>query len=183
MRVSREERDRSHARIIASAARLIRERGLGASVADVMSAAGLTHGGFYNHFDSKDALLAASIGAAFDEVASELSRRIKALGPEKGVAAFRASYLSDRHLDRLEISCPAAVLGTEVGRAPEPLKTRFGAGIRRLIEALSADGKGSAQQRRAMAARDLATMVGAVVIARASDPETAREMLRACRES
>ena len=127
MRVSRAEKDRSHARIVASASQLFRERGLeGASVGDVMKEAGLTHGGFYKHFDSKDALVESAIGDAF--------------------AGF--------------------VRMLEVGR---------------LVGGLARGMAGSAHARRSAAIREFSMLVGAMVIARASDDATAREVLAACR--
>src|ERR1700761_7367242 len=107
MRVSQAEKEKSHARIVAGASRLLRERGLnGASVDEVMKAAGLTHGGFYKHFDSKGALIEAAIGAALDGFAEPLERG----EPERAVAAYRALYLSEGHKNHPGIGCPVASL-------------------------------------------------------------------------
>jgi TetR/AcrR family transcriptional repressor of nem operon len=87
MRMSQEEKEKSHGRIVASASRLLRERGLaGASVGDVMKAAGMTHGGFYKHFDSKEVLVEAAMDAAFAEFTDALERG----DPQQAVAAYRA---------------------------------------------------------------------------------------------
>ena len=181
MRVSRERKDQSHERIVAGAARLLRERGLeGASVGEVMQEAGLTHGGFYKHFGSKEALAAEALGAAFDQMVSHLQPRLESGEADAAVADFRAFYLSQGHVDQPGIGCPVAALGGEVGRGSEPLKRAFGAGVNRMAAALARGIKGSARARREGAMRELALLVGALVIARASDPETARDVLAAC---
>ena len=183
MRASQEEKDRSHARIVASAARLVRQHGVeGASVNDVMKEAGLTHGGFYKHFDSKDAMLAAALDRAFEDVLGMLASPPGSGGPDASAAALRALYLSDGHVASPSIGCPIAALGGDIGRGAIALKARFGAGVRRVIGLLAAGSPGSERARRLRATRDLAMMAGAVMIARASDPETAREVLSACRD-
>ncbi len=160
----------------------MRERGIeGAGVADVMAEAGMTHGGFYRHFGTKDALLAAALEAAFGQTMSELDRRLGEGEPDAAVAGFKAFYLSQGHVDRPGIGCPAAAVASDAGRGSDALKATFGAGIRRMAAALAEGMKGSAQMRRASAMRELAMLAGAVAIARASDPETARDVLAACR--
>lgn len=177
MRMSQEEKEKSRARIVASASRLFRERGLdGASVADVMNDAGMTHGGFYKHFDSKDALVESALESAFSEFVSGLSQ----CDAEQAFATYRALYLSDGHRAQPGIGCPVAALGTEIARGSLLLKRAFGAGVRRMVEAVAVTRKGSATARRAAALRELSTLVGAMVIARASDPELADEVLNAC---
>jgi TetR/AcrR family transcriptional repressor of nem operon len=179
MRMSQEEKEKSHARIVASASQLLRERGLeGASVGDIMKAAGLTHGGFYKHFESKEALVEAAMAAAF----AGFVERLEDGEPEQAFAAYRALYLSDAHKNHPGLGCPAAALGTEIGRMPQGLKAAFGAGVRRIVAAVARAMKGSAQAREAAAIRELSMLVGAVVIARACDDETAQAVLRACRE-
>jgi len=181
MRVSQEEKERSHERIVASAARLVRERGIGStSVADVMGEAGLTHGGFYRHFDTKDALLEAALQSAFDQMASGLEAQLGRDGPE-AAASYQAHYLSQGHMDRPGIGCPMAALGGEVARGPDALKAVFGAGVNRMIAKLAECMQGSDQEKQANAMRELAMLAGAIVIARASDPDTARIVLSACR--
>jgi TetR/AcrR family transcriptional regulator, transcriptional repressor for nem operon len=178
MRVSQAEKERSHARIVASASRLLRERGLdGASVDEVMKAAGMTHGGFYKHFDTKEALIEAAIDAAFAGFVEPLEHG----EPERAVAAYRALYLSDGHKNHPGIGCPVASLGPDISRAPDRLKSAFGAGVRRIVAALARVRKGSAQEREAAAFREASMLVGAMVIARASDPATARAVLAACK--
>lgn len=177
MRMSAEEKEKSHARIVESAARLFRERGLeGASVADVMKDAGMTHGGFYKHFESKDALVEAALESAFSEFVSGLTQD----DAEAALATYRTLYLSHDHMTKPAMGCPVAALGTEIARGSASLKQAFGAGVRRMIDALAAGRRGTADTRRAAALREFSQLVGAMVIARASDPELAAEVLAAC---
>ena len=181
MRVSQREKERSRERIVDAAARLMRERGIeGTSVADVMAEADMTHGGFYRHFDTKEALLVSALRSAFDQMVSELDRRLAGDELEAAVAGFDAFYLSEGHVDQPGMGCPAAAVGSDAGRGSDALKAAFGAGIRGMVTALAKGRRGSAQARQASAMRELAMLAGAVIIARASDPDTARDMLAAC---
>ena len=184
MRASKEEKDRSHARIVESASRLVRERGIDStSVADVMGDAGMTHGGFYRHFDTKEALLAAALESAFDQILSLLETQPGDAMPRASVPEYQAHYLSKAHVDAPGIGCPLASLGADVARGSEALKCVFGAGVARTITTLAKDTSGSKAERRAIAARELALMVGAVTIARAADAATARIVLDACKDA
>ena len=183
MRMSRDEKDRSHARIVASASKLVRQHGVaGASVNDVMNDAGLTHGGFYKHFESKDDLLAAALDYAFDEISEMLGPELRTNEAETRSAGFQSFYLSDGHVASPGIGCPIPALSGDIARGTSALRERFGAGVRRVIGLLARGASGSARARRVRATRDLAMLAGAVMIARASDPDTAREVLAACRE-
>ena len=182
MRVSQGEKELSHKRIVEGASRLVRERGVETtSVADVMSDAGLTNGGFYRHFENKDALMEAAVQAAFDQMVSAMESRLDENGPQSGLADYQSYYLSEGHVGSPGVGCPVAALGGDIARAPAALKAAYGAGVRRTMATLAKTMQGSDQKRRASAARKLAMLAGAVVIARASDPETARTVLEACR--
>lgn len=179
MRMSQEEKTRSHTRIVASASQVLREKGLdGASVADVMQHAGMTHGGFYKHFGSKDALVERALEGAFDEFVAALGEG----DAGAAFAAYRALYLSREHMAEPARGCPVAALGTEVARGPAALKASFGAGVRRIVDAVARSRRGSAAARRTAALREFSMLVGAMVIARASDPELADQVLAACSE-
>jgi TetR/AcrR family transcriptional repressor of nem operon len=115
--------------------------------------------------------------AAFAEFTDALERG----DPQQAVAAYRARYLSDGHKNHPGIGCPIAAVGQEVGRTPDGLKSAFGAGVRRTVAAYARAIKGSAQAKEAAAFRELSMLVGAIVIARASDPKTARDVLAACK--
>jgi TetR/AcrR family transcriptional repressor of nem operon len=183
MRVSREEMNRSHERIVEGAARLFRERGVdNSSVADVMEAAGLTHGGFYRHFEAKDGLVSAAIKSAFRQVKEMISANMRDNDPDVAIARYRSYYLSEGHLSQPGSACPVATLASEIARASPGLKAEFGNGVRQILEVLSHcyAGKGK-KQRQAEATREFALLVGAAVIARACDSDTAKAVLAACR--
>ena len=174
MRMSNEEKSKSHARIVASASRLFRERGLeGASVADVMQDAAMTHGGFYKHFTNKGALVEAALDEAFSKFVASVEK-------DESQSALDL-YLSRGHLSNPGMGCPVATLGPEVARGPNPLKAVFGAGVRRMVDAIAHRRAGPDDTRRRKALREFSMLVGAVIIARASDPELADDVLAACR--
>jgi TetR/AcrR family transcriptional repressor of nem operon len=163
MRMSRAAAAESRARIVEEAARMLRARGVeGASVAEVMQAAGMTHGGFYKHFGSKDSLLAEATAAAFAEAAARFDRREARKGVEAAVAAYVADYLSPAHIERPEQGCPLATFGADAGRHPDALSQAFADGVEALIERVSRTGAS-----RDETIRKLMTLVGAVVAARA----------------
>lgn len=175
MRMSQAEKDKSHARIVSSASRLLRERGIdGASVSDVMNDAGMTHGGFYKHFANKDALVESALEAAFATFTSTLTA-----GSPDAAAAYRELYLSDKHIRNPGRGCPVAAIGQDVGRSSTQMKAAFGRGVDEMVDALAATMPGPAEGRRAAALAQFSMLVGAVVIARASDPRLAREVVTA----
>jgi len=182
MRVSREEMDRSHERIVEAAARLFREQGVeNTSVAGVMAEAGLTHGGFYRHFDTKDSLIAAALEQAFEQVHELIEADGHDRAPAEARARYHGYYLSEAHLGRPGAACPVATLAGDVARAEPALKDAFGRGVNRMLDALEQQHPGGRKERRMAATREFAMLVGAALIARASDPETAERVLAACR--
>jgi TetR/AcrR family transcriptional repressor of nem operon len=175
MRMSQAEKDRSHARIVASASRLFRERGLdGASVSDVMKDAGMTHGGFYKHFANKDALVESALSEAFSGFLAMLDGKDQAAGD-----AYRERYLSEMHVENPGFGCPVAALAQEVGRGPAEVKTAFGSGVNDVVDALAATMNGPDQARRTAALQQFSMLVGAVVIARAVGPQLGDEVIAA----
>lgn len=184
MRVSREEMNRSHERIVSGAARLFRERGLeSSSVADVMESAGLTQGGFYRHFETKNALVSEAIKAAFAQMLDRLAGAIRQRKPKDARDLYRRYYLSEAHLNQPGTACPVATLSGDIARADPALKEHFGNGVRQMVAALEQLQSGSNKSaRQDKAIRDFALLVGAAVIARASDPRLAEQVLKACGE-
>lgn len=180
MRVSQAEKDRSHARIVASASRLLRERGLeGASVSDVMKDAGLTHGGFYKHFPNKDALARSAVEEAFATYVAMLRS-----GEADAGEHYRRLYLSDGHVGNPGNGCPVAALGQDIARGSEELRSGFGKGVDQIISAIADTmTSGSPEARRTAALQQFSMLVGAVVIARASGQPIADEVLAAVSES
>ena len=116
-RMSEAEKKRSHNRILDAAAQLFRERGVEAtSVADVMKAAGMTHGGFYRHFVSKEDLIATAFRHAIDDVVSGMEREESSEGRGKERQDYIAKYLSPAHVQDSRHGCPLAAMGTELAR-------------------------------------------------------------------
>jgi TetR/AcrR family transcriptional repressor of nem operon len=182
MRMSKEAMARHHDEIVAAASRMLRERGIeGTSVADLMQAAGLTHGGFYRHFESKDALVAEATEEAFGGMLDAIDASFEKLGPAEGLKRFVSRYLSDGHVKGPGSGCVVAALGSESARAGPAVCKTFAERIRKQIEKLSSGFEGTPTERRAKAARLFATLVGAVVIARAAGG-LANHVLSACRE-
>lgn len=181
MRRSREAKADTHQDIVTTAAAILRERGIERTgVADVMKAAGLTHGGFYRHFATKEALLEAALDEAFRANVSPLEHYFATVGGDRAMSGYRAYYVSEPHVANPASGCPIAALGNDVARASAGLKARFGAGVMRLARLLETALGRSPEQRRAQALRDIAMRAGAVMIARASDPATASAVLAAC---
>jgi len=188
MRYSKEHKEQSRARILATASRLFRERGVeGIGVADLMKAAGLTHGGFYGHFASKDALVAAAVEEALTKGRAALSKAVSKAaaskegpGPE-GLRALLDLYLSPLHRDTPGAGCAIAALGAEAPRAAPETRHAFTEGIEALA-ALIADTLPEGPDRRERALATVATMVGAMVMARAvDDPKLSEEILEAAK--
>ncbi|MCC6071959.1 TetR/AcrR family transcriptional regulator [Massilia sp. GCM10020059] len=172
-------RQLSHERILDAAARAVRKHGYtGVGVADVMKEAGLTHGGFYAHFKSRDALLAAAVEHAGNESAKCLARRMAALA-ERGASPVRAlveAYLGDTHVQATELGCPVAALGTEMPRQADDVREVSRERITALIGmARDALPPGSPEHHPFALASSL---VGAVQLARALGEE-GKAMLRA----
>jgi TetR/AcrR family transcriptional regulator, transcriptional repressor for nem operon len=164
-------KEATHERILHAAARAIRRSGYsGTGVADIMKDAGLTHGGFYAHFESREAMLAEAADRAGAESVATLERIAADAPPEKALQTLIRGYLSKEHLERPESGCPMAALGSEMPRqAPEVRR----AATRRIKEAIDLVarqlpewGKAGAHEQ---ALATLSTMVGAMVLARAVD--------------
>ena len=182
MRRTREGKAETRATILTQASRLFRERGVeSTSVGDVMAEAGLTHGGFYRHFDTKDALVAATIRATFEGIGEALGARGAEVGVQNAVQEYFAYYLSQEHVANPGMGCPVPALGADIARGSPALKAEFAAGFKDSLEVIAAGLPGSQEERREAATRELAMRVGAILIARACDPETASEILKACR--
>jgi TetR/AcrR family transcriptional regulator, transcriptional repressor for nem operon len=180
MRMSRQATAQSKARILSAASKMVRERGIDAtSVSDVMEAAGMTNGGFYRHFGSKDEMIAMAIRAACDEVADRFDRRLRQDGTAAAIKAYVEEYLSEGHVEHPGQGCPVAAVGTDAGRCRGVFANEFSAGAEKLIERVSAGSGGKSERGRAI--RHLAMLVGAVVIARAVGRSALRkEVLTAC---
>ncbi|NML59866.1 TetR/AcrR family transcriptional regulator [Massilia sp. RP-1-19] len=172
-------RQLSHERILDAAARAVRKHGYtGVGVADVMKEAGLTHGGFYAHFKSRDALLAAAVEHAGAESAKILSRRIAALldGGASPVRALVEAYLGDEHIHATDSGCPVSALGTEMPRQAGEVRDVSRGRVEALIGMVGQVLPPDSPRDHAFALAG--SLVGAVQLARALG-EQGNEMLRA----
>lgn len=171
-RVSKAQAEVNHQAIEAAASRLFRERGLNdVTVAEVMAEAGLTHGGFYAHYASKDALAASACENAFALAAEKWRRRIDAAAtPREARHTIAERYLGAVNRDPSVASCPTATLVADVARAnaAHPIRAAYLEGVRKQIETLTTLGtSGEPARDRAEACVHLATMMGALLLARA----------------
>ena len=185
MRKSREETARTRKRIIEAASEEIRTNGVaGSGLAGVMKAAGLTHGGFYKHFGSKDQLVAESVGRAFDQVLGELQSSIKGKRPDDALATLVGGYLSAHRRDRVEKSCPLSAIGTELRRTDSGTAAIVRSGMERLTSMVAHQITGvSGRQAKARAHGMVAAMVGGIVLSRlAHDRPLADSILRDTRQ-
>jgi TetR/AcrR family transcriptional repressor of nem operon len=164
---------------VESASRLFRENGLdGIGVAGLMKEAGLTHGGFYGHFGSKEQLMAEAVTRALEGSVRKWEG-LAARHPARPLPAIVKSYLSERHRDDPGAGCAIASLGTDVARQGPAVRRAFTAGLRNMLGLLAgmvAGRTAAARRKRALAA--YAAMVGAMMLARAvDDPELSEEIL------
>lgn len=172
-RVSREQTHKNRAAIEEVSARLFREQGLnGVSVPQLMAAAGLTHGAFYGHFESKDELAAIACEQAFDQSAKRRVKRTEGKQDRKtALKALTDNYLSARHRDDAGHGCPAVAFAGDVARESDdkPVRTAYLAGVKRMADGLaSLSDAESTSARRKQSLIQMASMVGALTLARAT---------------
>lgn len=164
-------KEASHERIVSAAARAIRRSGYdGTGVADIMKEAGLTHGAFYAHFPSREAMLAEAAARACAETAAATAGVVSSVPAEQALNAMLRTYLSPEHLAQVELGCPLAALGSETARqAPEVRRvtTRHVKEMIDLVARQSPDWGQPAAHERALVT--VATMVGTLMLARAVD--------------
>jgi TetR/AcrR family transcriptional regulator, transcriptional repressor for nem operon len=183
MRKSREEAEQTRQRIVERAAVLFRARGIdGIGLADLMQEAGLTHGGFYRHFASKEGLAAEACAHALKESARRMRRRA-AKNPEDPLTGLVEGFLSDEHVADAGRGCAVAALGSDMFRCAPATRAAFTEGVRELIEVMAElQPQSDPDRRRETAMTGFAAMLGALVIARGvSDPALRRDMLAAMR--
>ncbi len=167
-RVSEADKRKSHERILAAAARLLRERGIGAtSVGDVMKAAGMTHGGFYRHFQSKDDLVAAAFEHAVDGVVHDMEAAPSAAARRASRETYLDTYLSMEHVRNRAQGCPLASLANELARAEHSARGAAASASTRMASLLNASDDRSSTQGRAM----MALLMGTVSLARLADTD------------
>jgi TetR/AcrR family transcriptional repressor of nem operon len=175
MRYDAEHKGETRTRVLKAAARAIRADGPHrVGVAGVMAEAGLTHGGFYAHFASKDDLVAAAIGRMFEESRLRLAHETEGRGPREALARYIDFYLSTEHRDARGAGCPLPYLSADAPRLDPASRARFAGGVAGLTDHLAAMlGEVGLADPRGAAGSLLSELVGALALARA-DPEPAR---------
>jgi TetR/AcrR family transcriptional repressor of nem operon len=186
MRYSKEHKLETHARIVKKASVRLRERGAhGIGVADLMKDAGLTHGGFYAHFDSREALVVEAFAFAMDRSMERWRKLAEQTPPEKRLATIVDSYLTPLHRDDPGRGCAVPALGAEIARESPKTRKAFAAKLEQMIEMIAEqipDAPRKTARKRAMAS--LATMMGTLVLARvAGNGEFSDEILAAGRDA
>ncbi|MEH2541764.1 MULTISPECIES: TetR/AcrR family transcriptional regulator [unclassified Bradyrhizobium] len=186
MRYSKEHKQETHARIVKKASVRLREKGAhGIGVADLMKEAGLTHGGFYAHFDSREALVIEAFAYAMDRSVEHWRKIAAETPPEKRLSTIIDSYVSTVHRDDPGRGCAVTTLGAEIVRESAKTRKAFAAKLEQLIDVIAdqiPDVPRKTARRQAMGT--LATMMGTLVMSRvAGSGELSDEILVAGREA
>jgi TetR/AcrR family transcriptional repressor of nem operon len=186
MRYSKEHKQETHAKIVKKAAVLLREKGAhGIGVADLMKEAGLTHGGFYAHFESREALVIEAFGFAMDRSTERWRKIAEQTPPDRRLQTIVQSYLTPVHRDDSGHGCAVPALGAEIARESPKTRKAFAAKLEAMIDMLAdqiPDCPPKAARKQAVVT--LATMMGTLVLARiAGTGEFSDEILGAGREA
>jgi TetR/AcrR family transcriptional regulator, transcriptional repressor for nem operon len=168
MRYDTEQKQRTREKVLQVAAKAIRSEGPDRiGVAGVMAEAGLTHGGFYAHFKSKDDLVAAAIGQMFDEARARREQEMGDRAPAEALSAYIDFYLSKRHRDAREFGCPMAALSSDLPRLTDEARAAFAAGTQRITRVLQEKLAELGHEHAEAEARSMmAELVGALSLAR-----------------
>jgi TetR/AcrR family transcriptional regulator, transcriptional repressor for nem operon len=187
MPYSKAHKAHTRAKIVAAAAHAFRQDGLsGAGIPQVMRQAGLTHGGFYAHFESKDELVAEACTSGFTESTERLLRKAARTAPDKALGTIITAYLSPSHRDSPDSGCMIPALAGDIARAPADVRAAFTRGLESYAQQVSAylppSADGDAKQRVDEALVLLAGMAGALSLARAvDDPQVSERILGTAR--
>lgn len=178
--ISPTRKEATHERIVEAAGRAIRRSGYrGTGVADIMKQAGLTHGGFYAHFASRDAMLAEAADRAGAETVATMERVAAAAPREQALEAILRTYLSKAHVEAIETGCSVAALGSEMPRQAPKVRRAATRRIKEMIDLVGRQspdwGQPGAHERALVT---LATAVGALVLARAVDDPKLSDAVR-----
>jgi TetR/AcrR family transcriptional regulator, transcriptional repressor for nem operon len=173
-------KEATHERIVETAARAIRRSGYGGTgVADIMKEAGLTHGGFYAHFDSREEMLAEAADRAGADTVAFLTRVAAEAPPDKALEAMLSAYLSKGHVEGRESGCAVAALGSEMPRQAPKVRRAATRRIKEMIDLVARQspdwGQPGAHERALVT---VATALGALVLARAVDDPKLSDALR-----
>jgi TetR/AcrR family transcriptional regulator, transcriptional repressor for nem operon len=173
--------------ILESASRMFKLHGMeDVSVADIMKQSGFTHGGFYNHFNSKEELAAEAVSCAFEKSAHGLSEKFaSARSPQKALETIIAEYLSPAYRDSSTGGCPASALPADAARNGKEIQTAFADGIESYLDIFAARMDGNKQEARQQAIALLSGLVGALMLSRAvkkGNPKLSDELLSSARK-
>ncbi|WP_368563770.1 TetR/AcrR family transcriptional regulator [Pseudoxanthomonas sp. UTMC 1351] len=179
-RTTTRSKEATHDRIVDAAARAIRRNGYGgAGVADIMKDAGLTHGGFYAHFPSREAMLAEAADRAGGESVAMMERIVSTTPPDRVLQAMMEAYLSKMHVEAVEAGCATAALGSEIPRQTPEVRRAATRRIKEMIDLVARQspdwGQPGAHEH---ALFTVAAMVGALTLARAVDDPKLSDALR-----
>jgi TetR/AcrR family transcriptional regulator, transcriptional repressor for nem operon len=185
VRKSKEESAQTRKRIVEAASAEFRRNGIdGTGLADLMAAAGLTHGGFYKHFESKEQVIEESLAFAAEQMVEAMRRTLSASPGNGGLRTGIAEYLSIEHRDDASGGCPFAALGSEMARGSDAVREATTTGFLKMVDVIAGqlDGKSPAAARK-QALLMLSTMIGAVTMARmVTDPDLSASILRQARK-
>lgn len=181
---SKEHKSGTRERILEAASTAIRGKGpAGVGVAQVMDAAGLTHGGFYAHFGSKEELVANAFELACDQSRRRLEALAERGGKDGALQAVVDGYLSTQHADEPERGCPIAAIGAEVARSEGPVREVLAERVRARLEWMeSLSTAPTKEERRLEAAGAYAAMIGGLMLARALEGEERERFLARVRK-
>jgi AcrR family transcriptional regulator len=179
-RAATRSKEATHDRIVDAAARAIRRSGYdGTGVADIMKDAGLTHGGFYAHFPSREAMLAEAADRAGGESVAMMQRIAASLPPQQALAGMIQAYVSKEHVEGIETGCATAALGSEMPRQAPKVRRAATRRIKEMIDLIARQspdwGQPGAHEHALVT---VATMVGTLVLARAVDDSRLSDALR-----
>ena len=179
MRYDAEHKARTHGRIVKSASRQLKKMGLnGPAVASLMKASGLTHGGFYKHFSSRDDLVAEAVAESLQELTDTLIDAAKQSGSNEGWKAMIKTYLSIERCDRPEIGCPIAALAPDIARTPSAMKQPISAAILKFRATLIPFMPGRTENEKSSNfLRIITSMIGAIAIARTMPEQAVRQRI------
>jgi len=185
MRRSKRETAETRQRIVRVAAAEIRKKGIeGTGLSDVMAAAGLTHGGFYRHFESKEGLVTEACSEAVDSSIKKVRGHAAATGKDRGLDALAAEYLSTQHRDHPEGGCLLAALGSELARCDDGTREAATEALLKLVHVVTTHYSKSPKdgaRRRALVA--VSTMIGALTMSRVvTDPRLSADILSQARK-
>lgn len=184
MRYSESHKQETHEKLVKIGARMLREKGPdGFAVAELMAEAGLTHGGFYAHFESKEACVAEALSEIFAQLKQRTQSNVEGLPPRHALATVIDLYVSPYHRDHAGDGCPVTSLNSDMPRQPQAVRDAFDAGVKMMVSGMKSRlAAARVDNAESLAPAVLAAMVGAVSMSRAvSDKTLSDELLVAAR--